>query len=261
MGLRGCTKDAKGTPQLTSTIAEEAMLEFIEKHRSNQAVIDGLAAVSSSEAEFLKFLKIQLDSANKKNSEPLFQAPILRPTDDKAKDLERFAQVYNQANNKCEAIKKIAQERKSGVKKSCAADQAKYREIMEDRQRCNPKMESSSACELSFYQALAELASCQEYNISQIGVTETTRAKGLSFEKPCAISLKGASAAIGAGTIEVQANGEIKTIEWSAGYDLGCNSNDLNFWRAQLGPKFAEAFSVADKSSHPKGVSGAGTQR
>ncbi len=127
------------------------------------------------------------------------------------------------------------------VQNRCTPNPEKYKSIMDDINRCGGQdIQSNSG--LNFYMALAEIAACDKYNIEQIGVVETYRSKGLSLEKPCVIALKGASAAIGGGHIDIKTQGTVNSIEWSAGYDLTDKRNDLNFWRAQLTPKVNDLF-------------------
>lgn len=139
--------------------------------------------------------------------------------------------------------------------KRCVPDQKKYMEIMDDKARCGgPDVESGTT--LSLYTALAEIAACEKYDIQQIGVVETIRYRSLSLDKPCVISLKGASASIGAGHIDIKSGGEVYQIPWDSGYDLLGKRNDLNFWRAQLNPEVEKLFNTTPSERTTKSGKG-----
>jgi hypothetical protein len=138
--------------------------------------------------------------------------------------------------------------------RKCAPNESKYVAIMEDKRRCGGR-DVESLAGLNLYTALAEIASCDRYNVDQIGVVQTVMYRSLSVDKPCVVSLKGASANIGAGHIDIKSNGEVKSVNWTSGYDLFDKKNDLAFWRSQLVPQVEEL--LATKATSTTGTSAA----
>lgn len=125
--------------------------------------------------------------------------------------------------------------------KHCKPNLEKFQKIIEDRARCAGTSEGSEN-ENNFYTVLAEIAACEDYGVTQIGVTEDFRTRSIKPEAPCFVKLKGASASIGGGTIEVKANGVIHKLDWRAGHDLTGKNNSLKYWRDQLEPQIQSKF-------------------
>lgn len=141
--------------------------------------------------------------------------------------------------------------------KHCTPNPEKYEAIMKNRDQCSNMEESMNS--ISLYTVLAEIAACEDYNISKVGVIETFRTRSISKD-PCIVKLNDASASIGGGNIDIVANGKTHSIPWIAGHDLSGKRNDIKYWRDQLEPALQKELGgkVADRTASGNGPVGSG---
>lgn len=230
-------------------------LPWLDAFDYDQTMVTDLMAAGSSirAADKKRYNQLLIQLRLNRNPEDLLEAAALFMESNPAKTVS-----FN--SPKKEVIEKIAtalspKEESAVSYKHCKPNLEKFQKILEDRLRCTGASEGSEN-ENSFYTVLAEIAACEDYGVTQIGVTEQFRTRGISVEAPCFVKLKGASASIGGGTIEVKANGVIHQLDWRAGHDLSGKKNDLKYWRDQLEPQVQEKLykksdASADKRKAP----------
>lgn len=216
-------------------------LPWLEAFDHDETMVTDLMAAENSikPTDRKKYNQLLIQLRLHRNPQDLIEAATLYLESNPAKTVS-----FN--SPKKDVIEKIAgtltpKEGSTVSYKHCTPNLEKFQKIIEDRVRCTGTSEGSEN-ENNFYTVLAEIAACEDYGVTQIGVTEEFRTRSIRLEAPCFVKLKGASASIGGGTIEVKAHGVIHKLDWRAGHDLSGKNNSLKYWRDQLEPQIQSKF-------------------
>lgn len=117
--------------------------------------------------------------------------------------------------------------------KHCEPNQEKLDKIMANKAICQ-KMEGDNANADNLYEALAQIAACDDYDILKITITEKFKTRGLD---PCVVKLKEGSASIGVGVLDIRTSSRSFQINWDARHDLSGKNNTVKYWLESLEPQ------------------------
>lgn len=157
---------------------------------------------------------------------------------------EVCSETNEKTQNPCEVVKRRITEIRAKVTpqakvtaEKCKPNPTKYKSIIDDRSRCGGGEFGNSLSTINLYNSLAEIASCDRYEVTSIGDPKKSK---FGSAKECVVNLQDPM-----GTI---ANGEIKIrFQNQQEYDLVWDPdenpkvyNQADFWKNQFIPQMED---------------------